>query len=45
MPTRPEASDVLGIDQWDRENVMRKYWSARLNGGYTQTNIIIRDSP
>ena len=29
------------METWERDNVVRKHWAARLNGGYTQTNIII----
>jgi len=43
VPTRP--TDPLEIEAWERENVLRRYWSTRLNGGYIQTDIIIRDSP
>jgi hypothetical protein len=41
VPTRP--SDPLGIEQWERDNVMRRFWSARLNEGYTQTNITVEN--
>jgi hypothetical protein len=43
VPTQPETP--LGREIWERANIMRKYWAARLNGGYIQTDIIIRDSP
>ena len=43
VPTRP--SDPLAIEQWERDNVMRSYWANRLNEGYIQTNIIVKDSP
>lgn len=43
VPTRP--SEPLAIEQWERDNVMRRYWSSRLNNGYSQLNIFVRDSP
>lgn len=43
VPTRP--TDPLGIEAWERDNVMRKYWASRLENGYNQTNIVIRDTP
>lgn len=43
VPTRP--SEPWAIEQWERDNVMRSYWANRLNGGYIQTNIVIRESP
>lgn len=42
VPTRP--SEPWAIEEWERDNVARRFWSKRLNGGYYQTNIIIKDS-
>ena len=43
VPTRP--SEPWAIEEWEKDNLVRSYWANRLNGGYIQTNIIIRDSP
>jgi hypothetical protein len=43
VPTRP--TNPWDIEQWERDNVIRRFWSARLNGGYDQTNVVIVDSP
>nr|YP_009543488.1 LAGLIDADG endonuclease [Coniothyrium glycines]AYU74378.1 LAGLIDADG endonuclease [Coniothyrium glycines] len=42
VPPRP--SEPWALEQWERDNHMRTYWAERLNGGYIQTNIVIRDS-
>jgi hypothetical protein len=43
VPTRPV--DPWDIKRWERDNHARNYWSNRLNGGYIQTDIYIRESP
>ena len=43
VPTRP--SEHLALEQWERDNVMRRYWATRLNNGYSLLNIFVRDSP
>jgi hypothetical protein len=43
VPTRP--TEPLAIEEWERDNVIRRFWAARLNGGYTQTNLIIGNTP
>jgi hypothetical protein len=41
VPTRP--TEPWAIEIWEKDNVIRNYWANRLNGGYTQTNVIIGD--
>lgn len=43
VPTEP--SNPLDRERWENYNVMRIYWSTRLNEGYSMTNIYIRDTP
>jgi hypothetical protein len=41
VPTRPEGAWEL--EQWERDNEVRKFWATRLNGGYEQTNLVVQD--
>lgn len=42
VPSRP--SRPWEIEQWERDNAIRSLWADRLNGGYTQVNIIEVDT-
>ena len=43
VPTQPDTP--WDQERWERDNNIRRFWSARLNGGYTQTDIVISDIP
>lgn len=43
VPTRP--TNPSDLERWEKDNIMRRFWTTRLNGGYLQTDIVIRDSP